>query len=271
MSENATTAAGGSDPLAAEIRTITVDDLQGALVDGVEDFKANPTHLLFVGIIYPIVGLLLARFTAQADLIPLLFPLVAGFALVGPFAAIGLYDLSHRREQGRSATWKHAFSAFRSPAIGSILALGAILMVILLVWLATARLIYQFTIGSAMPATMGSLLAQVFDTSGGWALILIGNAVGFAFAVVAFTLSVVSFPLLLDRNVGLVPAIQTSIKAVSKNPRVMAIWGAIVVGALILGSIPFLIGLALVMPILGHATWHLYRRLVVHSGTPIEP
>ena len=263
MSHNVTMAGEETGPYEVQIRKIEVADLKDALSRGFDDFKANPTHLVFLSIIYPVVGLILARFTAQADLLPLIFPLAAGFALIGPFAAIGLYDLSYRREQGLPATWKHAFSAFSSPAIGSILVLGFGLMVIFVAWLAAARLIYHVTLGGTMPGTMGTLIGQVLGTPGGWALIIIGNGVGFLFAVAAFTISVISFPLLLDRHVSAGVAVQTSVRAVMLNPRVMAIWAAIVVGGLIVGSIPLLIGLALVMPVLGHATWHLYRRVVV--------
>ena len=262
MSQPSSLASESATPYDIKIRNIGQDDLRYALSKGLEDFKANPTHLIFLSIIYPVMGLILARFTAEAALLPLIFPLVAGFALIGPFAAIGLYDLSRRREQGLPATWKHAFSAFKSPAIGSIIVLGVMLMVILIVWLATARLIYYYTIGTLMPATIGALISEVIGTRQGWTLIIIGNAVGFLFALLAFTISVISFPLLLDRNVGVGPAIQASIRAVTVNPRSMLVWAAIVVGGLILGSIPFLVGLALVMPVLGHATWHLYRCVV---------
>ena len=252
----------GANPYEIDVRTISTDDLKDALSRGFDDFKANPTHLIFLGVIYPVMGLILARFTAEAALLPLIFPLVAGFALVGPFAAVGLYELSRRRELGLPAEWKHAFLAFRSPAIGSILTLGFMLMVILVIWLFAARLIYRSTIGHATPETMMSMVKEVFGTTEGWSLIILGNGVGFLFAVIAFTISVVSFPLLLDRNVGVGAAIQTSVRAVMLNPRVMAIWAAIVVVGLILGSIPLLIGLAIAMPVLGHATWHLYRKLV---------
>lgn len=267
MSHDLSMARLGAHPHEFDVNTITTADLREALRRGLDDFMANPTHLIFLSVIYPVVGLILARFTAEAALLPLIFPLVAGFAIIGPFAAIGLYDLSRRREQGLSATWQDAFQAFRSPAIGSILALGLMLMAIFLLWLGAARSIYQATVGAEQPASFGAMISDIISTPQGWLLIIIGNGVGFLFAAVAFTLSVVSFPLLLDRNVGVGAAIQTSIRAVMKNRTVMTIWAAIVVGGLILGSIPLLIGLALVMPILGHATWHLYRLLVPQAAT----
>jgi uncharacterized membrane protein len=244
------------------VATIGLEDVRAALRQGFGDFMAQPSHLVFIGIIYPIFGLILSRFTIEASLLPLLFPLVAGFALIGPFAAIGLYEISRRREQGLESGWSHAFDVLRSPSIGPILGLGGILMLILVLWLAVAHLIYAATFGGEVQVSMMSFLREILLSPAGWALIIIGNIVGFLFAVAAFSLSVISFPLLLDRRVGLATAVETSIKAVRTSPGAMAAWGLIVAGSLFLGSLPFLVGLAVIMPVLGHATWHLYRRIV---------
>jgi len=135
-------------------------------------------------------------------------------------------------------------------------------MFIYLAWLGTAMLLYDLTFGDSMPATISGFLTEVLTTPHGWALIILGNGIGFLFAAVVLTISVVSFPLLIDRNVNAVVAIETSIQAVRANPVTMAIWGLVVVGALIVGTLTLFVGLALVMPILGHATWHLYRKVV---------
>jgi len=245
-----------------KVRRIGVDALRTALVRGLDDFRDKPSHLLFLGIIYPIAGLFLSRLVFGYAILPLLFPLAAGFALLGPFAAIGLYELSRRREAGLEAGWRHAFGVLQSPAIRQILMLGAILAVTFVVWLAVAWGLYAATLGTAEPETVGGFADRLFSTSAGWALILIGNGVGFLFAVFALTISVVSFPLLLDRHVPVATAIATSVKAVTTNPWPMAVWGLIVAVGLVLGSIPLFVGLAVVMPVLGHATWHLYRQVV---------
>ena len=244
------------------IRKIGVADIREALARGVNDFLTMPTHLIFLCLIYPIVGVPLAASNA----LYLLYPLASGFALIGPFAAIGLYELSRRRELGMDTSWRHAFEVLRSPAMPSILALGLLLMVIFLVWLTTAQALYTWLLGPDEPQSLSQFLKDLFTTSRGWALIILGNGVGFIFAALVLSISAVSFPLLLDRDVGAAVAIHTSVRAAFANPVMMAVWGLVVAGLLVIGSLPFFIGLAIVMPVLGHATWHLYRKLVQDSG-----
>jgi uncharacterized membrane protein len=244
------------------VRTIGVADLKDALARGIDDFAAMPSHAIFLCLIYPIAGLFLARLLLGYDVLPMLYPIAAGFALLGPFAAIGLYELSRRREQGLEASWEHAFEVFRSPSSGAIAALGVLLTIIFFVWVAVAQAIYVATFGYVPAASIPEFLRQVFTTPQGWTLIVVGNAVGFLFALLVLTISVVSFPLLLDRDVGAADAILTSVRAVAANPVAMAVWGLIVAGALVVGSLPLFFGLTIVMPVLGHATWHLYRKVV---------
>jgi len=260
----------GSDasPTLPEVRKIGLADLKEALAKGIDDFRAFPTHVVFLSIIYPIVGIALARLTLSYDFLPLLFPLATGFALVGPVAATGLYELSRRRELGLDVQWKDAFGARQSPSIDAITALGGLLLAIFVLWIAVAQAIYVATFGYAPAATIPNFLSQVFTTPQGWTLIVVGNAVGFLFAVTVLTISVVSFPLLLDREVGAVVALLTSVRSVLRNPLPMAAWGLIVAALLLIGSLPLFFGLAVVMPILGHSTWHLYRAVVVPQESP---
>ena len=245
-----------------QVRKIGLADLKDALARGLADFLAMPSHAVFLCLIYPVVGFVLARLVLGANVLPLLFPLAAGFALIGPLAALGLYEMSRRREQGLDVSWKHALDIRRSPSLGAITVLGLMLVAIFLTWIAVAQAIYVATFGYTPAASMPDFIRQVFTTPEGWTLAIVGNFVGFLFAVVVLTVTVVSFPLLLDRDVGLATAILTSVRAVLANPITMAMWGVIVAALLLIGSFPAFFGLAVVVPILGHATWHLYRRVV---------
>ena len=260
--------AAGAAPALPEVRSITPADLKDALAKGYDDFLAMPTHAVFLCLLYPIVGIVLVRATLGFEVLPLLYPLAAGFALIGPFAAIGLYELSRRREQGLDTDWRHAFDVVHSRSFGAIVALGLVLLIIFGIWLAVAHAIYIANFGYREPESLTGFARQVLSTNAGWSLIIIGNAVGFLFALAVLMISVVSFPLLLDRNVGAAGAAVTSVRAVVKNPMTMAMWGLIVAGALLLGSIPLFFGLAVVMPVLGHATWHLYRKVVEPDRSP---
>jgi uncharacterized membrane protein len=245
------------------VRRISISDLGLALKMGFDDFRAIPSQAVFLCLIYPLVGLFLWSVMVSYDVLPLLFPLVAGFALIGPFAAVGLYELSRRRELGLDSDWRHAFDVFSSPAKWSIFGLAVLLLVIFGLWLETAHYIYHRTMGDTPLASIFLFAEKVLTTRAGLDLIVIGNGVGFLFAVVTLMVAVVSFPLVLDRKVDPATAIITSARAVLVNPVTMAVWGFIVAAALAAGSLPFLFGLAVVMPVLGHASWHLYRRVVV--------
>lgn len=244
------------------VRRISLDDLRDVLMKGLDDFAACRTDVMFLCIIYPLAGLVLAASAFNYDFIPLLFPLASGFTLLGPVAAVGLYEMSRRREQGKEVSWADAFGVLATPRFGAILVLGLVLFGIFLLWLATAYTIYLSTLGEEEVASLSSFFRDVFTTPEGLALTVVGVGVGFLFAVLVLMISVVSFPMLLDRDVGLLTAVETSIRAVLANPVPMAAWGLIVAGGLLLGSLPVLLGLIIVMPVLGHATWHLYRKVV---------
>jgi uncharacterized membrane protein len=257
-----------ASPAQPVVRHISPSDLYQSLARGIDDFTAMPSHAVFLCVIYPLLGLVLIGMTLGNSTLPLAFPIAAGFALVGPLAAIGLYELSRRREAGLDSSSVHAFDVLHSPSLPAIIALGLLLMAIFLVWLAVAEAIYVANFGYAAPVSIRQFAVDVLTTRAGWDLIVVGTGVGFLFAVVALTVGAISFPLLLDRDVGAATALLTSIRVVKENPGTMALWGFIVAALLVIGSIPFFLGLTVVMPVLGHATWHLYRRAVEPDPNP---
>jgi uncharacterized membrane protein len=259
------TSAAGPLP---DVRTLTTEDLREALRRGLDDFAESRSDVVFLCLLYPLVGAALVWLAFDRAVLPLVFPVVSGFALLGPVAGVGLYEMSRRREQGHAIGWTDAFAVTRSPQFGAIVVLALALALVFLVWVLTAQGIYAATLGPEAPASLGAFVSDVLTTPAGWAMTVIGMGVGFLFAALVLTVSLVSFPMLLDRDVSLGTAVLTSIRVAAANPRTVAIWGGIIAGALVLGSLPVFLGLIVVLPVLGHATWHLYRRSVV---APIAP
>ena len=256
---------------AIEVRKLGAGDCFGALREGFADFVATPSYVVFVGVFYALAGLALAALSSVQSALQLVFPLAAGFALLGPLFAVGLYELSRRREAGLTPSWRAAFAPFGSPAFPSIVMLGLFLLALFALWIGTAEYLYTSLYGPKAPVAAAAFLQDVLTTSRGHTLILAGCAVGFCFAAVSLMISVVSFPLMLDRDVGLAPAIVASARLTRENPGPVALWGAIVVALLVLGSLPLFIGLAVVMPVLGHATWRFYRRAIVRAPADEVP
>ena len=253
----------GSEAEIPEVRRIGISDVVAALKAGAQDFAAMPSHLILLGVLYPLVGVGIAAAATRAELLHLIFPLAAGFALIGPVAATFLYQMSRRREHGLPTDWAHAFDVLRSPSLPALAVMSVFLAVAFGLWVLSAEMLYVSLFGDGEPTSMRNLLETVISTSRGQTLFLIGGAIGFVFAAMVFITTVISVPLLLDRDVGLAEAVRTSVRAVAKNPTAMAAWALIIAACLVLGSAPLLIGLAIVTPILGHASWHLYRRTVV--------
>lgn len=264
-------AGADATPVHPTVRKIGLNNLKQALARGLDDFSAMPSHAIFLCLIYPLVGMFLAALMLGYNVLPLIFPITAGFALLGPVAAVHLYELSRRREAGLDVSWGHAFDVLHSPSFPAIAAVGGLLFILFLAWIATAQVLYQSLFGVLRPDSMASFVSDIFTTPTGWKLIAIGNAVGFVFALIAFTLSIVTFPLLLDRDIGAAEAVATSVRAVAANPVAMAVWGVIVAALLLVGFATLFVGLAVIVPVLGHATWHLYRQVVEPApGTPPE-
>jgi len=253
-----------------EIRDLHIADLTYALRKGFDDFLSMRTDVMFVALIYPVIGLLLTWFAVNQELLPMLFPLVSGFALLGPFFAVGLYELSRRKEAGLDSGWSYAFDVVKSPSLISIIVLGGYLFAVFVIWMLMAYWIYGLTLGPKPPISASIFLTDVFTTTAGWMMLGSGLLIGFVFAAMMLAISVVSFPMLLDRHVGVPKAVITSVRVTLRNPVIISLWGATVVGLLGFGIITLFVGLIVVLPILGHATWHLYRQAVVQPE-PLDP
>lgn len=244
------------------IRKITVKDLRLSLADGWGDFMKMRGDLVFIGLIYPVAVALGTLYVLHASILPLIFPIAAGSILFGPAAASGFYELARRREQGLDMRWRHFLDVVRGPSAESLFALTSVIVGLFLLWIAAAWYINLTTLGLDAPHSVLGFLQATFTTPAGRTMIVIGNLVGLAFAIIVLAISVVSFPMLVDRPVAWTMALKTSVRVAWHNPGTIAVWGLTVVGLLVLGAIPALVGLAVVLPVLGYATWHLYTRAV---------
>ncbi len=241
-----------------EIRKMSLSDIRDALAAGYDDLKACRTDALLMAVIFPVAGIVIAGVVVVQGLLPFVFPLLSGFALLGPLATLWFAALSRQRERADDSL-TGVFSAHRK----AIQNLSAIVISMFLAWNAVAGLVYYLTLGSS-PEELGSPFFQrVFSTSAGWEMVIIGCLTGAVFAVATLTVSVISFPLVLDRPVTAAQAVSASFHAMSRNPVFVLGWGAAVAIGLTMGSIPCLLGLVIVLPVFGHATWHVYRRMVV--------
>lgn len=252
------------------VRTIGVDDLRWALSEGLKDLLAMRGDLVFAALFYPLLVVIGALLALNKGLLPLVFPILAGIALLGPVSAIGFYELARRREAGLESGFVHYWDFVRRPAADAILVVAALLVSIFFVWLGAAALIYLGMVDEWGAPSIGQFANLLLNTPAGWALIVIGNLVGALFAVLVLAASIVSLPMLVDHNVGARTALATSFAAFRANPRVLIGWGTIIAALLVVGSIPLFIGLAAVLPWLGYATWHLYTRLVDRDAIPNE-
>jgi uncharacterized membrane protein len=258
------------------VRKIASADADAALREGWDDFMAMRGDLIFVGLLYPLIGVVAATVIMGGRLLPLLFPIVAGIGLLGPLAAVGFYEMARRREQGLQSNWAHFLDVRKRPSRDEIGAVAALLLFIFGLWLAAAGLLYIFLWGFETPASQAfvwyaphsfsEFVTRLFTTAEGWTLIVVGNLIGLGFAAVVVATSVVSLPMLVDCNISASEAVSTSWRAARANPGVLFRWGVIVAALLVLGSIPLFIGLAAVLPWLGYSTWHLYTKLVDRSA-----
>lgn len=250
------------------VRKLGASDLTDALRDGWRDFMDMRGDIIFLALLYPLIGIVAATASLGGPLLPLFLPIAAGVGLLGPVAAVGFYEMARRREKGLTSNWAHFLDVRKRPSFDEIASLTGLLLAIFGLWLFAAGALYVALFGWHQATSVGDFLTQIFTTGRGLALIVIGGAVGTMFAALVLAVSAVSMPMLVDCDVRASDAVDTSIRATRENPGIMVRWGVIVAALLVAGSIPLFIGLAVVLPWLGYSTWHLYARVVDRSAIP---
>lgn len=252
-----------STPAAPRIRAITFADVRAALDAGLVDFNKAPTFGLFFGAIYALGGLVLLATVFALGMSYLAYPLFAGSILIGPFVAAGVYEVSRELEAGEQPTWSrvlHAVFEQRKRQMGSMAFVSIFAFII---WMYQVRLLLALFLGFASFATLADFVRVLLTTTDGLTFLAVGHVVGAALALAVFSISVISYPLLMDRDLDVVTAIITSVQTVMMSPGPMIAWGLIVVVTLVVAAAPAFLGLIVALPVLGHATWHLYRRAVL--------
>lgn len=250
-----------------KVRDIGREDVLVALRLGIDDFRAAPGYGLFFGGIYAFGGLFLLWMTTGAGIGYLTYPLATGFALLGPFVAVGCYEVSRRREQGEPLDFLGVLAVIRRQTSRELGWMAFVTLFVFLMWMYQVRVLLILTLGFKNFTTFGEFLHVVTTTPEGWLFVALVHADGLIFALITFSLTVVSFPLLLEREIDFVTAMITSVKAVTANPLTMLSWGLVVAVLLFLAILPGFLGLLVILPVLGHATWHLHRRLVTPPAT----
>jgi uncharacterized membrane protein len=257
-------AQSGSGPAPAfpVVRAATFDDVRAALAEGWRDFRAAPGYGLFFGGIYAFGGMLVVATVAFLNMGYLAYPLAAGFVLIGPFIAAGLYEVSRRLECGEPLTPRSVFGVIFAQGGREFAWLAFVSIFAFIVWMYQVRLLLALFLGFQSFTSFGAFLNVVFTTGDGLAFLAVGHVIGAVMATLVFSLTVVSFPLLLDRDVDFITAMIVSVQSVIKSPVVMIGWAFSIVIIVALASAPFFLGLLVALPVLGHATWRLYRRIV---------
>jgi len=244
------------------INRINDADLNWALTEGWKDFRARRGDVLLLPLIYPLAGFAAAVLALDKSFLPMLFPAVAGLSILGPAVAVGFYELARRREAGLDSNWSHFIDPLRGRGRGPLAMLTVGLVVLFTAWLGAASLIFHATIGASGSLSLSDFVGRLLTTPEGWTMIVAGNLVGFGFAVATLAVTLVSFPMVVDRPVSAATAVTTSLRAVASNPAITASWGLRVAALLLVGCLPLFLGLPIILPLLGYATWHLYTRLV---------
>lgn len=248
--------------LSLTIKPVSFQDLKEILSLGIKDFINAPLYGLFFSSIYVLGGLLLVSLFFILNIEWAIYPLAIGFALIGPFIATGLYEVSRRNELDIDLNWRSILGVIWDQKNRELGWMAFVMLFVFWIWMYQARTLFVVFFGFGGFATLEGFIEAILTTSNGLYFLAIGNALGMVISFVLFSVTVISCPLLLDRNLDFVTAMLTSIRTIIKSPIVMIFWGGMVITLVVLSMLPAFIGLFITLPIFGHSTWHLYRRAV---------
>lgn len=251
------------DPLPEPVR-IPLSAVGDAMSAGWQDFRRAPAFGLLFSAFYVAGGLVLAAVAFASGQEWWLMPFILGFPLIAPFAAVGLYEVSRRIEVGEPLDWSQIIRVVISQKDRQLPSMAMVILLLFMFWVFVAHTVFALFMGVSALTNITSSGALLLEGRG-LIMLVVGTLIGAGFAVALFSFTVVGLPLLLDREVDFITAIITSIQAVALNLPVMAAWAAIIATGLFMGIMPFFIGLFIALPVLGHASWHMYRRLMPDS------
>lgn len=258
----ADTNAAQAQPRMPDVNAISFGDLLACLKAGLSDFARAPLFGLLFGGVYALAGIIMVLAVTRWNMSWMIYPLAIGFPIIGPFAAVGLYCVSRRLQNGEPLGWQPVLSLVWAQRRRELSWMAFVMLFVFWVWMYQIRLLIAIMLGRMSFSTLDKFLSIVFTTPEGWAFLAVGHIVGAILALIMFSITVVSVPLLMERDIDFVSAMITSVKVVLKSPVPMIAWGIFVTLAVIAASLPMFLGLLLVLPVLGHATWHLYKRAI---------
>lgn len=250
-----------------EVRALSAADVRAALFSGLSDFARAPAYGIGIGAVFALIGLAIVMALAVWDVPWMIYPFAIGFPLIGPFAAVGLFEVSRKLERGEPLNWPAILSAAWVQRGRQLSWMAFVMLFFFWIWMYQVRLLIALFLGRLSFATLEKFFAVVFTTSEGWLFLAVGHLVGAALALLLFSITVVSIPLLMEREYDFITAMITSVKTVVASPVVMLGWGVFVTLAVIAASLPLFAGLLIALPVLGHATWHIYKAAVVPPET----
>ncbi|SDT89122.1 DUF2189 domain-containing protein [Stappia sp. ES.058] len=254
-------------PDPTRVNPIGFDAIVDALGAGMRDFRKAPRFGLFFGGVYAAGGIIVLLTASAFQMSYLSYPLAIAFGLVGPFVAVGLYEVSRRLESGEPLTWRGVLGVIWAQRRRELAWMAFVVLFVQIMWMYQVRLLLALFLGFQSFSSFSAFVEVLVTTPEGLMFLLIGNIVGAALSVVLFSLTVVSFPMLLDREVDFITAMITSVRSVVTSPGPMIGWALIITVTMLLSMLPVFAGLLVTLPVLGHTTWHLYRRLVPDPET----